>query len=168
MLTYRASTVCCRLYAAGSYAGSVYTYDEASGTKVAVMKCSGKGPGLSHGVTQVKFSPNGLYLFAGELPATLAPRPPLLHTVTADHRSVLCVGARRSGDIVCWDVRRPKKELGRVSRSLSTNQVRARTRVLGALLASAHTVQCGWFPTPLSASGLISTRPAPTLSRAVR
>ena len=79
----------------------MYTYDEASGRQVGVFKAKA-GPGgacsgpLAQGVTQVRFSPNGM---------------------------LLCAGARKCGDIVCWDVRKPKQELGRMTRAAPTNQV---------------------------------------------
>ena len=82
-------------YAAGSYSGSLYTYDESSGVRINVFKHGIKGRNKP-GLTQVKFSPNGLYLFAGY---------------------------RKCNYISCWDVRKPKTELTRFARVASTNQV---------------------------------------------
>jgi len=77
------------LFAAGSYMGDIYLYSLKDNEMVAPME------GKSGGVSQLKFSPNGQYLFSG---------------------------ARKSGEILCWDVRNTGQILGKFARDASTCQ----------------------------------------------
>lgn len=76
-------------YAAGSYSNSVFVYVE--NTKGSALEVTN----LSFGVTCVKWSKCGNYLF---------------------------IGGRRSDSILCWDVRMSLAEVGRVERKCDSSQ----------------------------------------------
>eukprot|EP01038_Epipyxis_sp_PR26KG_P005427 gene5427-7517_t len=76
-------------YAAGSYANSISVYVENSSESVLSLM------DLEFGVTCMKWSPCGCYLWAG---------------------------GRHHNDIICYDLRNTRMEIGRVSRKLSSNQ----------------------------------------------
>jgi telomerase Cajal body protein 1 len=77
-------------YAAGSYSGHIYLYDKADGQAIGYLpeKCS-------TGVSQLKFSPDGRYLFASN---------------------------RKRDDIVCYDVRNTCDVVARFKRPARSNQ----------------------------------------------
>jgi len=77
------------MFAAGSYSGDIMLYSLNSCESIATLD------GRFGGVTQLKFSPNGQYLFSG---------------------------ARKEGGILCWDVRNTCQVLGRFPRDSSTCQ----------------------------------------------
>jgi len=79
------------LYAAGSYAQSVCLYAENEKCTQTLLDLGR----MSSGVTHMRWSPCGTYLW---------------------------IGGRRHPDLVCWDIRATGRELGRVTRSLNTNQ----------------------------------------------
>lgn len=76
-------------YAAGSYANSIGVYVE--NTAEAALELYG----LEFGVSHLKWSPCGCYLWAG---------------------------GRKNDNIICWDLRNTKEEVGRVHRPLDSNQ----------------------------------------------
>jgi WD40 repeat protein len=76
--------------AAGSYSGQTAVYSEKSGGTVCLLEGQEGG-----GITQVQYSPSGLYLFTG---------------------------ARRHGDILCWDVRNTAQVLCKIPRVCRDNQ----------------------------------------------
>lgn len=76
-------------YAAGSYAHNVSVYVETAAESVLEIS------GLGCGVTHLKWSPCGRYLW---------------------------IGCRNSSHIACWDMRGTRTEVGRVERPLTTNQ----------------------------------------------
>lgn len=78
------------VYAAGSFSGDVSVYAENSGSQsfFDIVR-------LGYGVSSIKWSPCGRYLW---------------------------VGGRNSAEITCWDVRGTKKQLGKITRSMATNQ----------------------------------------------
>lgn len=77
------------LFAAGSYSGDILLYSQNDCEAVATLD------GRFGGVTHLKFSPNGQYLFSG---------------------------SRKQGEILCWDVRNTCQVLGKFSRDSSTCQ----------------------------------------------
>lgn len=79
----------CRVYAVGSYNGTAVIYDECTHESLLELPCQ------SNGVTQVKFSANGAYLF---------------------------VAGRQSNDILCWDVRMTRSVVSTLKRRGNTNQ----------------------------------------------
>lgn len=78
------------VYAAGSFAGDVSVYAENSGSQsfFDIVR-------LGYGVSSIKWSPCGRYLW---------------------------VGGRNSTEVTCWDVRGAKKQVGKIARSMATNQ----------------------------------------------
>jgi WD40 repeat protein len=76
-------------FAAGSYAHSVGIYVETHG------ECVLELGNLEFGVTAMKWSPCGHYLY---------------------------LGGRKHSSLVCWDVRSTRSEVGRMERELKTNQ----------------------------------------------
>lgn len=81
------------VYAAGSYSHSIglYSENQASASKSCLLQISD----LEHGVTCLRWSPCGQYLWSG---------------------------GRKSDSILCFDIRNTCQEVGRISRRLSTNQ----------------------------------------------
>ena len=77
------------LYAAGSFSQNVGLYAENTNKRQALVQPLGMG------VTHLKWSPCGYYLWAG---------------------------GRKKSDIVCIDIRMSKREVGRVDRPLTSNQ----------------------------------------------
>lgn len=77
------------IYGAGSFSQSVALYAENTNKREAMMQPLGMG------ITHLKWSPCGRYLWAG---------------------------GRKSSDILCVDIRMTRHELGRVSRTLTSNQ----------------------------------------------
>ena len=77
------------VYGVGSFGKSVALYCENTNKRLALMQPLGMG------ITHLKWSPCGHYLWAG---------------------------GRKSSDIICVDIRMTKREIGRVSRQLTSNQ----------------------------------------------
>lgn len=77
------------LYGVGSFSQSLGLYAENTNKRVALVQQLGLG------VTHLKWSPCGRYLWAG---------------------------GRKSSDILCVDIRMSKQEVGRVARALNSNQ----------------------------------------------
>lgn len=77
------------VYAAGSYNGSTCLYDEKTGELLAALE------GHPAGVTHLRFSPNGKFLFTG---------------------------GRKDNYLLCWDIRNTKQVLARFHRTCASNQ----------------------------------------------
>jgi WD40 repeat protein len=77
------------LYGVGSFAQSVAIYAENTNKRVAMIQSLGMG------ITHLKWSPCGHYLWSG---------------------------GRKSSDVICSDIRMTKREVGRVTRTLNSNQ----------------------------------------------
>ena len=79
-----------QLLAAGCYDGSAGVYDAGTGERALELVLHAKGHRAGAGVTQVQWSPDGNFLYAG---------------------------ARRDGSILCWDVRHTRDEVYRLQRA---------------------------------------------------
>nr|CAG4642538.1 EOG090X06W9 [Evadne anonyx] len=77
------------VYAAASYMKTIGLYSEPDGTPLCVLE------GHRGGVTHLKFSPDGFFLYSG---------------------------GRKDPEIICWDLRNPGQVLYTVNRTVQTNQ----------------------------------------------